>query len=138
MTFTSPYDRVFVSYNRSDQASLRKIVDILRREGVDIVWDQDERAGNWSKWIETQIAAARLVCVCVKEECGAYQLSEEFPLVQRAMKNGCRVVPVLLRPKPTIPPWLDSEQHYFLNESYSEEDVREFARYIKQMLVAER
>jgi hypothetical protein len=56
---------IFVSYARDDLDEVRRLVDALRAEGLDVWWDQDVPANaQWGPTIEAQLERAGCVIVC--------------------------------------------------------------------------
>ena len=55
---------VFVSYKREDLTVVSRLVDALRKEGLDVWWDLDiPPNAAWERTIEQQLAAARVIVV---------------------------------------------------------------------------
>jgi TolB-like protein len=60
---------VFLSYKREDAAKVRKLVDALRDDGIDVWWDEDiPPSAPWEATIEKALADAKAVAVCWSPE----------------------------------------------------------------------
>ena len=87
---------VFLSYKREDSARVRKVVEALRRAGLDAWWDEDIPSGaQWEATIEKALAAAKAVVVCWTP---ASVASENVRSEARVAREDGRLVQLFLRP----------------------------------------
>lgn len=74
---------VFVSYSHESTEHTELVlalVDSLRRDGLNVVVDQDEHdaGGNWPRWTERQVLAASFVlCICTSTYCRRFDGTDE-------------------------------------------------------------
>lgn len=91
---------VFLSYNRVDEAEVRRIATDLKKAGIRPWFDRDEilPGDDFMDAIETQIKQAPCVAVMVGTGAqGTWQRKEVKLSLLESDKRSCRVIPVILR-----------------------------------------
>ncbi len=101
----------FVSYSRRDQTFVNDLKEALERRGRNVWIDSDDipPGATWRRELGTGIEAAdAFVFVISPDSAGSPECAEEL---ERAVALGKRLVPVLYRDTPSVPPALTSIQY---------------------------
>lgn len=97
---------VFLSYKREDAAKVRKLVDVLRKDGIHVWWDEDiPPSAPWEKTIEQELTNAKTVVVCWSPDSIK---SENVRSEARIAREDGRLIQVFV--KPCSPPLFFGER----------------------------
>jgi len=123
-----PFD-VFLSYNSKDRPAVRHLAARLTAQGLKVWLDVEELPPGepWQEALEVQINSIRAAAVIVgKDGIGPWQNQEVRAYLRKFVKDGKRVIPVLLEDcsnEPELPVFLEHFTWVDFRSEQSDEGV---------------
>lgn len=113
---------VFISYSRRDKEFIKRLSSDLRRDVINVWYDDRLRAGD--AWQVQLAQAIEVMHICLLVMSPSSLASENVAWeLEQARKAGKTILPVLYHPCPKIPEWLTEIQYI----DFTKEPQRAFA-----------